>query len=282
VPQLRASLASRPPGYEHSVGRVLAVYSALMAALFLAALDQTVLATALPAVVSDLGGVTSYSWPVTAYLLATAVCAPLWGKLADVHGRRRLLLGAIAVFVGASAACACAGGMTQLVAFRAVQGVGGGGIFSLVLASIGAAVPPRERGRYQGFAGATVALAAIGGPALGGLLVDHAGWRWIFVLNAPLGAAALALIAVALPADRPARARSVDWPGAVALGSAGAAATTPGPRRTCSERWGRRRGSAARSRSSSAVRASRSSRTRSSACVPSASASRRSVSAGPR
>ena len=218
--QLRANLARRPPGYEHSIGGVLAIYSALMVVLFLASIDQTIIATALPDIVSDLGGVSSYSWPVTAYLLAFAITAPLCGKLADVYGRRRLLLVTIAIFVAGSALCASAGSMWQLVVFRALQGVGGGGIFPLVLASVGVLVPPRDRGRYQGFAGATIAVAAIAGPALGGVLVDHASWRWIFVLNLPLGGAALGLVWLTLPRESTRRERAIDWLGAIVLGAA--------------------------------------------------------------
>lgn len=213
---LRSRLARTPPGYRCTIGRVLAVYAGLMAALFLSALDQTIVVTALPSIVGDLGGLGSYSWVVTAYLLAMTVAVPLYGKLVDVHGARRLFIAAIALFLAGSALCGVARTMTELVAFRAIQGLGAGGLIPLALATVGSLVPPRERGRYQGLIGGTLVAAAIGGPPLGGLIVDSAGWRWIFYLNLPLGAVALAVVALTLPrAER--RERPVDYLGAAVL-----------------------------------------------------------------
>src|SRR5205809_5468600 len=131
---LRERLARKPPGYQFTIGRILAIYSGLMATLFLAALDQTIVATALPKIVSDLGGITQYSWVFTAYMLTSTVTVPLYGKLGDVYGRKYLFLIAISIFLVGSALCGLAQGMTQLVAFRALQGVGAGGLFPLSLA----------------------------------------------------------------------------------------------------------------------------------------------------
>src|SRR5438105_7675393 len=146
---LRERLAQQPPGYRLTIGRILAIYAGLMVALFLAALDQTIVATALPRIVTDLGGVTQYSWVFTAYMLASTVTVPLYGKLGDVYGRKRLMLFAIVVFLAGSALCGVAQNMTQLVVFRAVQGLGAGGLIPLAIAVVGVMLPPRDRGRYQ-------------------------------------------------------------------------------------------------------------------------------------
>src|SRR5207302_237906 len=164
---LRERLARQPPGYNFTIGRILAIYSGLMVTLLLAALDQTIVATALPKIVSDLGGITQYSWVFTAYMLTSTVTVPLYGKLGDVYGRKNLFLFAIVVFLIGSALCGLATSMTQLVVFRAIQGVGGGGIFPLSLAVIGNIVPPRDRGRWQGLIGAVFAASSIIGPAVG-------------------------------------------------------------------------------------------------------------------
>src|SRR5690242_5147620 len=157
-----------------------------MVTLLLAALDQTIVATALPKVVSDLGGLSSYSWVFTAYMLAATVSVPLYGKLGDIHGRRPMFLIAISIFLFGSALCGLAQDMPQLVVFRAVQGLGAGGLVPLALATIGNIVPPRDRGRYQGLFGATFAAASIIGPLVGGFIVDNWSWRWIFYVNLPV------------------------------------------------------------------------------------------------
>src|SRR5881396_528685 len=172
-------LARKPPGYQFTIGRILAIYSGLMVALFLAALDQTIVATALPKVVSDLGGISQYSWVFTAYMLTSTVTVPLYGKLGDVYGRKNLFLLAIVLFLLGSMLCGLSQSMTQLVVFRAVQGLGAGGLFPLSLAVIGNIVPPRDRGRWQGLIGGTFAAASIIGPAIGGFIVDSMSWRWI-------------------------------------------------------------------------------------------------------
>src|SRR6478752_7352677 len=174
---VRERLAHQPPGYEFTIGRILAIYSGLMVTLLLAALDQTIVATALPRIVGDLGGITQYSWVFTAYMLTSTVTVPLYGKLGDVWGRKNLFLFAITVFLVGSALCGLATTMTQLVVFRAVQGVGAGGLFPLSLAVIGNIVPPRDRGRWQGLIGAVFAASSIIGPAVGGFIVDNASWR---------------------------------------------------------------------------------------------------------
>jgi EmrB/QacA subfamily drug resistance transporter len=220
---LRERLARKPPGYQLTIGRILAIYAGLMVALFLAALDQTIVSTALPQIVSDLGGISQYSWVFTAYMLASTVTVPIYGKLGDVYGRKPLILFAIVVFLVGSALCGLAQNMTQLVLFRGIQGLGAGGLIPLAIAVVGVIVPPRDRGRYQGLIGAVFGSASIIGPAVGGLIVDHTTWRWIFYVNLPVGALALAVISVTMP-RRAARAeRAIDWTGAVLL----ALCTTP-------------------------------------------------------
>jgi EmrB/QacA subfamily drug resistance transporter len=210
-------LARTPEGYRFSIGRILAIYSGLMVTLLLAALDQTIVATALPRIVSDLGGITQYSWVFTAYMLTSTVTVPLYGKLGDVWGRKPLFLFAIVVFLIGSALCGLAQGMTQLVLFRAVQGIGAGGLFPLSLAVIGNIVPPRDRGRWQGLIGAVFAAASIAGPAIGGFIVDNTTWRWVFLVNLPIGGIALAVIAVTMPWRAQQTEHSIDWLGAGVL-----------------------------------------------------------------
>src|SRR2546430_11867552 len=182
---LRERLARTPPGYTYSIGRVLAIYSGLMVTLLLAALDQTIVATALPKVVSDLGGITQYTWVFTAYMLGSTVTVPLYGKLGDVHGRKPLFIVAIVIFLIGSALCGTAQNMWQLVIFRAVQGVGAGGLFPLTLAMVGMLVPPRDRGRYQGLIGSVFAAASIVGPLVGGVLLGKFHWGWVFFADLP-------------------------------------------------------------------------------------------------
>jgi EmrB/QacA subfamily drug resistance transporter len=188
-----------------------------MVALLLAALDQTIVATALPHIVADIGGLKSYSWVITAYVLAMAVTVPLYGKLGDIYGRRRLYIVAITIFLAGSVLCGLAQSMGQLVAARAIQGMGGGGLFALAQATIGVIIPPRDRGRYQGLIGATFAAGSIIGPALGGLIVDNASWRWVFLVNLPVGIVALAVIAIAIPKRTQRREHSLDLLGATLL-----------------------------------------------------------------
>ena len=219
---LRERLARTPPGYRFTIGRILAIYSALMVTLFLAAVDQTIVATALPRVVSDLGGLSDYSWVFTAYMLTSTVTVPLYGRLGDIYGRRPLFIASITIFLLGSALCGLSQNMAELVAFRALQGIGGGGIFPLAIATVGTLVPPRDRGRYQGLIGATFAAGSIIGPAIGGLIVDNTSWRWVFFVNLPVGAIALAVVALAMPRRAARREHRLDVGGSLllALGTA--------------------------------------------------------------
>src|SRR3989475_1621582 len=217
---LRDRLARKPPGYEFTIGRILAIYSGLMVALLVAALDQTIVATALPKVVSDLGGITQYTWVFTAYMLGSTVTVPLYGKLGDVHGRKPLFIVAIVIFLVGSALCGAAQNMWELVIFRAVQGIGAGGLSPLTLAMVGMIVPPRDRGRYQGLIGSVFAGASIVGPLVGGFIVDNTSWRWIFYVNLPIGGLALAVILVTMPRRPSRQAHSIDCLGAALLAGA--------------------------------------------------------------
>ena len=214
---LRERLHSRPPGYNLTIGRILAIYAGLMVTLALAALDQTIVATALPRIVGDLGGITQYSWVFTAYMLTSTVTVPLYGKLGDVYGRKKLFLFSIVVFLIGSALCGAAQSMTQLVVFRAVQGIGAGGLFPLSLAVIGNIVPPRDRGRWQGLIGAVFAAASIIGPAVGGFIVDNTTWRWVFFVNLPVGGLALVVISLTMPSRAALSRHAIDWLGAGVL-----------------------------------------------------------------
>ncbi len=200
--------------------RLLALTGILLA-LFLGALDQTIVATALPRIVADLQGVTRYAWVATAYLLASTAMVPIYGKLADGHSKKRIELVAVVLFLAGSFLCGLAGefgslpvigdGMNQLIVFRGIQGLGGAGLFAMAFIVIADLFPPRERGKYQGFVGATFGVASVLGPIVGGFLTDHgggilpgvAGWRWVFYVNVPFGALALWFIARRMPALPP-------------------------------------------------------------------------------
>ncbi|MEU6180971.1 MDR family MFS transporter [Streptomyces coeruleorubidus] len=198
---------------ERVPGNVLVSIGALLLGMLLAALDQTIVSTALPTIVSELGGMDHLSWVVTAYLLAATAATPLWGKLGDQYGRKRLFQTAIVIFLVGSALCGAAQDMTQLIAFRAVQGLGGGGLMVLSMAIVGDLVPPRERGRYQGLFGAVFGATSVLGPLLGGLFTQHVSWRWVFYVNLPVGIVALAVIAAVLHIPRRAQRHVIDYLG---------------------------------------------------------------------
>ncbi|MET9430513.1 MULTISPECIES: MDR family MFS transporter [unclassified Streptomyces] len=177
---------------------VRVVLLALMIAILLAMLDNMIIGTAMPTIVGELGGLAHLSWVVTAYTLATAASTPIWGKLGDLYGRKGTFLTAIVIFLIGSALSGMAQDMGQLIGFRAVQGLGAGGLMVGVMAIIGDLIPPRERGKYQGMMTGVMALAMIGGPLVGGTITDHWGWRWSFYINLPLGAVALAMVTAVL------------------------------------------------------------------------------------
>ncbi|WP_377274348.1 MFS transporter [Peterkaempfera sp. SMS 1(5)a] len=190
---------------------------ALLLAMLLAALDQTIVSTALPTIVSDLGGLEHLSWVVTAYLLASTAATPLWGKLGDMYGRKRLFQGSIVIFLVGSALCGIAQGMGELIGFRALQGLGGGGLIVLTQAIVGDLVPPRDRGRYQGLFGAVFGVTSVLGPLLGGLFVDNLSWRWVFYINLPIGVVALLVIALVLPRTTTRQQHTIDYAGTVLI-----------------------------------------------------------------
>lgn len=205
---------------EASAPRLGLIFSGLMLVMLLAALDSTIVATALPTIVGDLGGLEKLSWVTSAYLLAQTAVTPLYGKLGDQLGRKKILQTAVVLFLLGSALCGLAGSMTMLIAFRAVQGLGAGGLIVLVQSTVGDVVPPRERGRYQGLFGGVFGLASVAGPLLGGVIVEHLSWRWIFYVNLPVGLIALAVIAATLPASSSRGRPRIDYAGAALLAAA--------------------------------------------------------------
>src|SRR6185437_83460 len=195
------------------------VFAALMLVMLLASLDQTIVSTALPTIVGELGGLAHLSWIVTAYLLATTIVTPLYGKLGDLFGRKIVLQSAILLFLLGSALCGISRSMLELILFRALQGLGGGGLMVTAMAVVGDIVTPRERGRYQGLFGAVFGVSTVIGPLIGGFFVDHLSWRWIFYVNLPLGIVAFVALAWAFPAKGAKRGGGIDFPGAILLGA---------------------------------------------------------------
>jgi EmrB/QacA subfamily drug resistance transporter len=196
-------------------------FAAIVLAMVPAVLDQTILATALPTIAADLGRLTDVSWLVTAYVVAAAATTPLWGKLGDRYGRKRLLETSLVIFIGSSALCGAAQDITMLIVVRAVQGTAAGGLMTLAMAAVGDLVSPRERGRYQGYIAAAFAVATVVGPLIGGVLVDHASWRWVFYVNLPVGLVAFAGLSLRLPAPDTERPdKRLDVSGAALLAGA--------------------------------------------------------------
>ncbi|MGQ4400261.1 MDR family MFS transporter [Streptomyces hayashii] len=216
---LDAHSRTADPRQEHVSGNVLVSIGALLLGMLLAALDQTIVSTALPTIVSDLGGMEHLSWVVTAYMLASTAATPLWGKLGDQYGRKRLFQIAIVIFLIGSALCGMAQNMPQLIAFRAVQGLGGGGLMVLSMAIVGDIVPPRDRGRYQGLFGAVFGATSVLGPLLGGLFTEHLSWRWVFYVNLPVGVVALVVIAAVLHIPRRSTRHVIDYLGTLLIAS---------------------------------------------------------------
>jgi EmrB/QacA subfamily drug resistance transporter len=203
--------------------RVLIIIGALLLGMLLAALDQTIVSTALPTIVGDLGGASHLSWVVTSYLLATTVSTPLWGKLGDLYGRKSFFQLSIATFLVGSVLSGISGSMVQLIVFRALQGLGSGGLIVGAQAIIGDIVSPRERGKYMGIFGAVFAVTTVIGPLIGGLLTQDASWRWIFYINVPLGVIALAVTAAVLPGQLQRVHHVIDYLGTILLALAAAA-----------------------------------------------------------
>jgi EmrB/QacA subfamily drug resistance transporter len=197
--------------------RVRLIFGALLLVLLLASLDQTIVSTALPTIVGDLGGVSDLSWVVTAYLLSSTVVGPVYGKLGDQYGRKIVLQVAIVIFLVGSALCGISQNMTELIVFRGIQGLGGGGLFVITIAVVGDIFPPRERGRYQGYFGGVFGVSTVLGPLLGGFFVDHLSWRWIFYVNLPIGLIALAVIATAFQPRTDHVKHTIDYLGAALL-----------------------------------------------------------------
>jgi EmrB/QacA subfamily drug resistance transporter len=193
------------------------IFGALLLVLLLASLDQTIVSTALPTIVGDLGGIAKLSWVVTAYLLASTIVGPLYGKLGDLYGRKVVLQTAIVIFLVGSALCGISQNMTELIVFRALQGLGGGGLFVVTIAVVGDIIPPRDRGRYQGVFGGVFGVSTVVGPLLGGFFVDNLSWRWIFYVNVPIGLIALGVIATAFQARPEHVHHRIDYLGAVLL-----------------------------------------------------------------
>jgi EmrB/QacA subfamily drug resistance transporter len=214
-----AGLARSGPPQAIDQRRVLVIIGALLLGMLLAALDQTIVATALPTIAGDLHGLSHLSWVITAYLLASTVSTPLWGKLGDMYGRKTFFQASIVIFLVGSALSGLAHSMVELIASRALQGLGGGGLIVGAQTIVGDIVPPRQRGRYQGIFGATFGVASVLGPLIGGFFVDNLSWRWVFYINLPVGIVALAVTAAVLPGQLSKVHHVIDYAGTALIGA---------------------------------------------------------------
>lgn len=208
---------------EQAIGKAPSIrllFSALLLVMLLAALDQTIVSTALPTIVGELGGLEKLSWVVTAYMLSSTVVVPLYGKFGDLFGRKRVLQISIIIFLLGSALCGLAQNMTELILMRALQGLGGGGLMVISMAAVADVIPPADRGRYQGLFGGVFGLATVVGPLIGGFLVQHFSWRWIFYINLPLGLFALLVIGLVFQPQAAKIRREIDYLGAIYLAAA--------------------------------------------------------------
>src|SRR4051794_13268025 len=222
-PTTRAASGAPSESGEYTHAQILTIITGLMMGMFLGALDQTIVSTAIRTIADDLRGLSVQAWVTTAYLITSTITTPIYGRLGDIYGRKKLFMFAITVFIAGSALCSFATSMYMLAAFRAVQGIGAGGLFTLVLAIIGDIVSPRERARYTGYFMATFGTSSVLGPVIGGFFASHAvilgltGWRWVFLVNVPIGIAALFVVYRTLHVHHHRREARIDWWGAVML-----------------------------------------------------------------